>query len=127
MSITTEDVSDLFVNQMSNGDLALLLMSIPDDPVDPRLPDRSSVRGAIDAVPDDSESFERHQWRFDLRKAALVAGREGAYASARAEQGDDSGPLTDFTNKYFAEVDVELEAGYCSLPDCGHCSDPLAT
>jgi len=121
------DVSDLLVGQMTNGDVALLLKSIPDDPKDPRLPDRRAVRGAIDEVPEIPGSLERHQWRFDLRKAALEAGREGLYESARAEQGGGTGPLTDFTNKFFADVEVELEAGYCGHPDCGYCSDPFST
>lgn len=120
------DVSDLLVDRMTNGDVALLLQTISDDPEDPRLPDRRVVREAIEAVPEDPDSFERHHWRFALRKALLEEHYERSLAAARDEQGGDSGPLTDFTKKYQAEVIIELEAGYCGLPDCGHCLNPFS-
>jgi hypothetical protein len=120
------ETAALFVKGMGDGDLGLLLMSIPDEPDEPALPDRSEVRAAIGAVPLDPDSFERHQWRFDLRNAEIAKLGNSAYVSAEAEQESEFGPLTDFAREYSAAIEVEIEAGYCGKPDCGHCSDPFA-
>jgi hypothetical protein len=115
------EYADLFAEHMNDQEVFLLLNSIPDEPLSPKLPEIKSTATAIRAIPQDEDSYERHRWRFEIRNKGLLDGKERL---ATAYEPGDGTPIEDWVVQFYAEVDEELDAGYCGFKDCRHCSDP---
>jgi hypothetical protein len=114
--------ADLFEERMTDGELFLLLRSIPDEAMAPELPEQRGTAAAMKAVPRDEDSYERHRWRFEIRRQGLAERRE--QMMARYAPGDGS-PIEAWVLRFFAELDQEIDAEYCGFETCTHCSNPL--
>ena len=104
---------------MDAADIYLLVNDVPLDGRSRRhpLPEPGDLASAIQQVPPDPDTEQRHQWRLGLRMRELQRSLEHIPGKAEALR------QYHYTDTLREEVAAKIAAGYCGSPSCRFCEE----